>query len=30
MIAEAFYYTWPLWAFLSILCLAILVVDGWN
>ena len=27
---EAFYYTWPLWAFLSILFFAILVVDGWN
>jgi hypothetical protein len=30
MIAEAFYFTWPLWAFLSILFFAILVVDGWR
>jgi hypothetical protein len=30
MILEAFYFTWPLWAFLGILFVSILVVDGWQ
>jgi len=30
MILEAFYFTWPLWAFLAILFVSILVVDGWQ
>lgn len=29
-ILYAFYMTMELWIFLSVMCLAILVVDGWQ
>jgi hypothetical protein len=29
-ILYALYLTWPLWAFLAVLGVSIVVVDGWN